>query len=131
MACGRGKRVKILIVEDDANNTELLRTRLEHLACQGLFCETAEAGFALAVTEQPAFILLDLKLDGMHEKGLDLLRQLSEDPLTTGIPIYLHSILVSNRNELPRDLHGVDGFLPKPFRLSELKAIVETVAASR
>lgn len=121
--------MKILVIEDDPDNIDLLRARLKHLDCEASFHETAEAGFEAALREKPEMILLDLKLGGELEKGIELVKRLRAEPVTATIPIYLHSIMVAHRSELPRDLEGVNGYLPKPFRFSDLKAIVEQVAA--
>lgn len=117
--------MKVLVVEDDLYNLELLCTRLSHLDCETLVARTAAAGLELARTDRPALILLDLRLGSDLAGGLDLLTQLREDPQTEHIPVFIHSIFVANRGDLPSAERMASGYLLKPFKFEDLRRIVE------
>jgi CheY-like chemotaxis protein len=110
-----------LIIEDDPANQELLRLRLEALECQVLAARRSDEGLHLARTSAPALILLDMRLEEEQFAGSQVLASLRGDDLTAGIPVAIHSIFVADGLDLPQ----ADAYLPKPFKLNELRAIVD------
>ena len=83
----------------------------------------AEAGIALARSETPDLIFLDIILPGAN--GFAALRTLRKDPLTAHIPI----IMISG-NEQATELFfgsrtGADDFMKKPFSRYEVFARIE------
>jgi CheY-like chemotaxis protein len=117
--------MRILVVEDNPHSAELMVLRLATLGCEALVAASAEEGFAKAVAEQPDVILLDLKLDGVRDRGVDLLSRLREDPATAHIKVVIHSIYVAHPDEMPRLEHQADGMLLKPFKFKDLKELIE------
>ena len=110
----------ILIVDDEPDIREVIRFALEAAGFETE--EAAEAGAALEMIRRnpPDLLLLDWMLPG--RSGLDLARQLKEDPKTEGLPI----IMVTARTE-ERDLvkglgGGADDYITKPFSPRELIA---------
>ena len=71
---------KILIVEDNLANMELITDLLEIARYVVLQAETAEEGIALAKVESPDLILMDIALPGMD--GLSATRILKQDART-------------------------------------------------
>lgn len=117
--------MKVLMIEDDTTNLELMRLRMEHLGCRLVEATTAEEGLRLAAEERPDLVLVDLKLDGDEGAGLDVIRQLRANPATAGLTIVVHSVFVTHLVDLPKALPQVDGLLPKPFTTSQLQLVVE------
>lgn len=76
---------RVLVVEDDAVNLELVVVLLEEAGCEVLTAKSAEAGLRLAAAERPGLILMDLQLPGMT--GYEATRRLKADPATASIPI--------------------------------------------
>jgi CheY-like chemotaxis protein len=119
---------RILLVEDDPKDVELTLTALEEFNLANEVVVTrdgAEAldylhcrgNFAARVKENPAVMLLDLKLPKVD--GLEVLQQLRDDPRLTLIPVV---ILTSSREE--RDLVasyklGVNAYVVKPVDFHE------------
>jgi len=122
--------MKVLIVEDDPANVELLRTRLRTLGCETLVAKTAEEGLRLANEEQPALVLLDLRLGYDLSGGLWLLAKLREEDGTSKIPVVIHSIYIANKGDLPSAESLSDGFLLKPFKYEDLRRIIESFRAA-
>ena len=78
------KDAQILIVEDNPRNLKLARDVLGHHGFRTLEAEDAEQGLALARSERPALILMDVQLPGMD--GVAALDRLRRDPRDRGHP---------------------------------------------
>lgn len=117
--------MKVLLVEDDVQTTELMTLRLESLGCDVLTAATALEAIEAAARERPALVLADLDLPGGLREGATLLDELASDPRTADIPVYVHSVYVSHQS----DLHRIDvpalGFLLKPLRVPDLRTLLE------
>lgn len=80
---------KILVVDDDQDQCDVLTYRLE---CQGfevLVAHRGEAGLDLARRETPDAILLDIRLPDAD--GLAMCEELADDPQTAHIPVIIIS----------------------------------------
>ena len=113
---------KILVVDDDAELTELLRG---YLGSQGFAVETAFDGVAMRCqlsTFQPDLLILDLMLPG--EDGLTLCRDLRA---ASRLPILM---LTARGDDMDRIIGlemGADDYLPKPFNPRELLARIKSI----
>ncbi len=76
---------KILVIEDNPINMELITDLLNVTGYRVLQAGDAETGITLARTERPALILMDISLPGMD--GLTATRILKQDPITRDIPV--------------------------------------------
>ena len=116
---------KVLVVDDNEQNLELLVAYLEDIDCRIV---TAAAGEeALDVIKQGGIdlVLLDVMMPKMS--GFEVCRRLKNDPGTSHIPI----IMVTALNELG-DIEraidsGTDDFLSKPVNKWELVTRVRTM----
>jgi CheY-like chemotaxis protein len=116
--------MKVLIIEDDAANVDLLSTRLRNLDCQVLVAVNVEDAMRLAVDEAPDLILLDLKLGHTLTSGTQLLVDLRSTPETAHIPVIIHSIYLAREGDLPEAEAMANGHLLKPFKFDDLKKII-------
>jgi CheY-like chemotaxis protein len=121
--------VRILLIEDDHANIELMRLRLEALECQVDVATTAAAGLAMAIEGQPDLVLVDLKLEHDANAGIELVKALHANPATKALPLVIHSIFVSHPADAPEALPLAQGYLPKPFRFLDLKKMVDEFRA--
>ena len=115
---------KILIVEDEADIRELLRYHLEREGFEVLEAGDGPAGLALARTEQPALMLLDVMLPGMD--GFDVLRGLATEE-GPAVPVLL---LTARGEEVDRVVGltlGADDYVVKPFSVRELMLRVKAI----
>lgn len=123
-APGGGTPGGVLVVEDDAAVTDLVR---EVLRLEGYAVTTVADGAAALVavaSDPPALILLDLQMPVMDGRSF----------LTAYRATVRHSaaiVLVSAGLDLSRaaDELGVDGYLRKPFTLDELLDVVGVTMA--
>ena len=122
-------RRKILVVEDDADQLELVRLTLEKA---GFAIGTAANGSdALVKTHSisPDLIILDLMLPGLN--GFDICETLRKDPLTAAVPIVMLTGLCSEFGRLAGLESGANEFLTKPFKVEELVSKVDKLLRGR
>lgn len=120
---------KVLVVDDNAQNLELLVAYLESLGCK---VQTAVDGLdALEKVKQvvPDLILLDVMMPRMS--GFEVCRKLKSDPATRDVPV----VMVTALNELGDIERGVecgtDDFITKPVNRLELLTRVKSLLRVR
>lgn len=109
---GTARKRKILIVEDELVNREILTVILdsEYEVIPAVSGEEAEA-VLLRQPEEISLVLLDLNLPDRH--GLDILREMKEDLRTAKIPVI---VLTSDKEAEVECLNfGAIDFIPKPY----------------
>lgn len=84
-----GKTQKLLLIDDDLAYQYVVKQLLAKTSLQILEAVSGQVGLALAESEQPTAILLDLEMPGMN--GFDVLNQLQRNPATQSIPVIIHS----------------------------------------
>ena len=120
--------VSILIIDDYADNRELLRIMLE--ANGYVVREAADGleGVRAAREEIPDLILVDLSMPGLD--GWGVLKELRSSQETRDIPCA--SVSASPDSDRLQSLdRGFDACLTKPFRRKELIGTVERLLAGR
>jgi CheY-like chemotaxis protein len=109
---------RILVVEDNPLNLELVTDMLSDEGYLVLQAEDETTALRLAREEGPDLILMDIQLPGAD--GLEITRKLRADPATGGIPIVaLTAHAMRGEEEKARDA-GCVGFLTKPLRMQDL-----------
>lgn len=104
---------RVLVVEDNPVNMELVAALLETEDCRVISAETADVSLRLAAAEQPDLILMDIQLPGMS--GHDAARRLKADPATAGIPVVALTAHAMLGEEARAREAGFDAFLTKPI----------------
>ncbi|HEV8376444.1 MAG TPA: diguanylate cyclase [Candidatus Polarisedimenticolia bacterium] len=122
-------KIRILIVDDDAESLELI---WQWLALQGhdlLIARSGKEALEKIHGSPPDLILLDLKLP--PPDGFEIARALKKDPATRTIPLIVMSVRrdVHSRVECLRI--GVDDFVSKPFHWDELDATIQSALEKR
>jgi C4-dicarboxylate-specific signal transduction histidine kinase len=82
----------------------------------------------VAKLEQPELILLDMMMP--EKDGLQVCRELREQPATEAVPIILLTARVDEETKLAALSSGANDFLVKPFSTTELKVRVQNLIAS-
>ncbi len=113
-----GPRRRLLVVDDVEVNRELLRDLLTPLGFTVDLAANGTAGLRLARENHPDLVFLDLRMPDIP--GLEVARQLRDDPATHDIAILAMSASVLSFNREDAFAAGCDGFLPKPYRESDL-----------
>jgi two-component system phosphate regulon response regulator PhoB len=117
---------KILIVDDQPEVRELVSVTLEVGPYQILTASNGEQALAVARQELPQLMLLDVMMPAGPD-GLEVCRQLKDDPATASITIVM---LTSKGQDWDRDAGfeaGADDYFVKPFSPLELIQKVEGV----
>lgn len=115
---------KILLVEDNPLNLELETDLLEMHHHQVLAAETAEIGIAMARSERPDLILMDISLPGLD--GLEATRILRRDEQTRAIPIVAVTAHAMRGDAEKVAEAGCQGYLTKPIDTRTFVAQVES-----
>jgi DNA-binding response OmpR family regulator len=113
----------ILIVEDQQDVQALLGVALRQPDRRLLHALNGEEGLALARTERPDLILLDVMMPGGMD-GLDMLRSLRAEATGNGFKVIIMSARTQHKDIDAAYAAGADDYLPKPFRLKDLQAAI-------
>jgi two-component system cell cycle response regulator DivK len=116
---------KILIIEDNAANMKLASFLLRSAGHTVLCATDAETGLALARTDCPDLVLMDLQLPGMD--GLAATALLKQDPATKAIPVIALTALAMKADREKSQRAGCDMYIAKPLRYKELYAAIDTL----
>ncbi|HEV8253210.1 MAG TPA: response regulator [Vicinamibacteria bacterium] len=116
---------KILLVEDNEMNRDMLSRRLERRGYQVVMALDGQQGVDLARSEKPDLILLDMSLPVLD--GWEAARQLKADERTSGIPVIaLTAHAMSGDREKALE-SGCDDYDTKPIDLNRLLGKMETL----
>jgi CheY-like chemotaxis protein len=113
---------RILVVEDNPLNLELVRALLEKLGYAVIVSGTAEEGFERAKMEQPHLILMDINLPGTD--GLTATAMLKAEPTTRHIPVVALTAHAMKGDDARVLTAGCDGYMPKPIDTRSFPALV-------
>ena len=109
---------RVLIVDDDALNLQVLTTMLSRSGCQVTSAVDGTSALASASANPPDLILLDILLPDLD--GYEVCRQLKQNDLSRDIPVIFISSLDDSAAKLKGfGVGGVD-FITKPFRKLEV-----------
>ncbi len=115
----------ILLIEDEPDILDVVRYNLEQAGYGILAAGDGEEGLALAMSEIPDLVVLDLMLPGLD--GIDVCKALREGEQTRDIPVLM---LTARRDEVDRvrglEL-GADDYVVKPFSPRELVLRVRAI----
>lgn len=114
-------RYKILIIEDEANIRNFLKTLLTTNNYQVFIAENAAQGKMMFKSHCPDLLLLDLGLPDMD--GLDLLKEIRKESPT---PIIVLSARFDERDKVTALDLGANDYVTKPFGTAELQARIRT-----
>jgi adenylate cyclase len=118
------QRSRILVVDDNASNRDLLSRRLQRQGHIVLQAEDGTVALALIEKEPPDLVLLDLMMPGIS--GYDVLNSLKNDTRYREIPVIMISAL-SELDSIVRCIEaGADDYLAKPFDPVLLRARVSS-----
>jgi two-component system, cell cycle response regulator DivK len=104
---------RLLIIEDNAQNFYMMRFLLEKNGFTVLGAETGPQGIALALTCDPAAILLDIQLPGMD--GYAVAAALRQQEILKDVPIIAVTsyAMVGDREQILAA--GASGYIEKPI----------------
>ena len=120
---------KILLVEDNEMNRDMLSRRLVRSGYEVVMAVQGEEGVALAGTASPDLVLMDMSLPVLD--GWEATRRLKNDPATREIPIIaLTAHAMTGDREKAREA-GCDDFDTKPVEYKRLLSKIEGLLQKR
>jgi DNA-binding response OmpR family regulator len=113
----------VLIIEDEADAAELFAEMMRVSGFRVLKTSSSAPAIGMMAAEKPDIVLLDVMMPGLS--GLDILREMRDDPSLASIPV----VIVSAKG-MPADIRrgmeaGASVYLTKPVGFLELKEAVE------
>ena len=115
---------RILLVDDDATNLDVLRTTLEGHGYRLFFARSGEDALKVARRARPGLILLDVVMPGID--GYETCRLLKDDPETRDAAVIFLSALDDAKDKVRGFEAGAVDFVTKPFQGDEVVARVHT-----
>ena len=117
---------RILVIEDEPQIRKFLRVALEANAMDVVEAATGREGTALAATNSPDLVILDLGLPDMD--GKDVVRRIREWSQT---PILILSVRDSESEKVAALDLGANDYVVKPFGINELLARIRVLIRAR
>ena len=119
--------VKILLVEDNEMNRDMLSRRLERRGYEVVLAVDGAEGVDKAGTEAPALILMDMSLPVVD--GWDATRRIKAAPATRAIPVIALTAHAMSGDREKAVEAGCDDFDTKPVDLARLLGKIEALLA--
>jgi two-component system cell cycle response regulator DivK len=116
---------RILLVEDNEMNRDMLSRRLQRKGYSVLIAVDGEQGLATAYSEMPDLILMDISLPFID--GYEVTRRLKANPRTKHIPVIAltaHALLTDRDKALRA---GCNDYDTKPVEFTRLTEKIETL----
>lgn len=120
---------KILYVEDNDDNIYVLRNRLGRAGFTVVVALDGEEGVAMAASEQPSLILMDLSLPLVD--GWEATRRLKAGEHTRHIPVIALSSHAMEGDREKALAAGCDDYETKPVEFARLLAKIRVLLADR
>lgn len=108
--------MKILVIEDDQIQHELLAAIFKTLQIEGTFCLTGEAGLERLRTHYFEAVLLDMGLPG--RSGVQVLRSIRDNPMTRDLPVMVFTADKTKEMLLQCMRYGISDYIGKPFQIN-------------
>ena len=116
---------KILLVEDNEMNRDMLSRRLQKQGYEVVMAVDGEDGVTKAQTEAPALILMDMSLPGLD--GWEATRRLKAAPQTQKIPVIALTAHAMSDDRDKAMAAGCDDFDTKPVELLRLLSKIQAL----
>jgi CheY-like chemotaxis protein len=121
--------VKVLIVEDNELNRDMLKRRLERHGYEVACAIDGPQGIAMAVSEQPDIILMDVALGEID--GWEATLAIHANPATANVPVIALTAHALESDRLKSIEVGCVDFETKPVSLPDLIRKIEQHASPR
>ena len=104
---------RILVVEDQEDNRQILRDLLGNAGYEMIEAEDGEQALVQAAKHRPDLILMDIQLPLMD--GLEATRRLKADPALRAIPVIVATSYALSGDEAKARAAGCDAYVAKPY----------------
>lgn len=125
----QSKKLKLLVIDDNPDNLITLKALIADTlpGIEAVTASNGKSGLELAQKENPDIILLDIVMPGMD--GIEVCKRLKRDKYLELIPVIFLTVLKTSRKLRFQALAaGAEGFLSKPYDITELTAQIMSMA---
>lgn len=116
----------ILYVEDNELNRKMIRHLLRGTSYRLLEAPDGETGMAMARSEHPDLILMDVQLPKIS--GIEATRALRAEPSTAATPIIAITSFALSGDEQRAKEAGASAYLAKPYSPFQLLGMIQELA---
>ena len=117
----------VLIIDDEEETIEFIRAVCKRRGLQVIGASSGREGLALARSERPAVILIDLLMPELN--GFEICRELGADPVTAHIPKAVLTASASVEDQRAAAAAGADQYLLKPAGVKLLTSAINDLLA--
>jgi len=121
--------IKVVVIEDEEFLAELIKINLDLRGVDVTTSEFGEEGYELVLKMKPDLILLDARLPDID--GWEVCRRLKSEISVRDIPIVFVTAAAQESDKARAKEAGADGFLAKPFQISDLLKIINQYAENK
>ncbi len=119
--------VKILLVEDNEKNWDMLSRRLRRRGYEVILAFDGEQGVAMALRDAPDLILMDMSLPLVD--GWEATRRIKKYPAGAKIPVIALTAHAMSGDREKAKQAGCDDYHAKPVELADLLTQIEAALA--
>ena len=116
---------RVMVVEDNADNLELVYQLLEFYSAEIFVAYDGAAGMGLLENILPTVLLLDLSMPNMN--GWQMLTELRANPQTQHIPVIALTAHARREDREQALAYGFDGYISKPISIKTFIPEVQAV----
>ncbi|MBP8604795.1 MAG: response regulator [Phycisphaerae bacterium] len=119
------RKPRVLVVDDNIQNLELILAYLEDVECETLSAEGGQQALDIIYNDPPDLVLLDVMMPKIS--GFEVCKRIKNNPKTSDIPVIMITAL-NEMGDIERAINsGTDDFLSKPINKWELLTRVKTM----
>jgi len=119
-------RMKVLVVDDFATMRKIVRNILKQIGFEDISeAEDGNAALRVIKNEKVGLVVTDWNMPNMS--GLDLLREIRQDPQTSDLPVLMVTAEGLKENVMEAVKAGVSNYVVKPFTAEVLQEKIETI----
>jgi two-component system, cell cycle response regulator DivK len=111
---------RILVVEDQEDNRQIIRDLLSATDYEIIEAESGEQALEAVAKQRPDLILMDIQLPGID--GYEATRRIKADPALRSITIIAVTSYALSGEEQKARAAGCDEYVPKPYSPRQLLA---------
>lgn len=109
---------KVLVVDDSATERHGLGEILTSRGMEVLFAENGESGVAMAKSEKPDLVMMDIVMPGMN--GFQATHAITHDPETSHIPVIICTTKGLETDKIWGMRQGAKNYVVKPVDATDL-----------
>lgn len=115
--------IKVVVIEDEEYLAELIKINLGLRGIEVITSEFGEEGYEQVLKIKPDLILLDARLPDID--GWEICKRLKSEEEVRNIPVVFVTAAAQESDKIRAKESGADGFLAKPFQISDLLKIIQ------